>query len=224
MSRAFSPPDTLSKDDIRTLGDVRRNIWTAGFTGLAYGSIAGFTSHAISKFVYNKLPEKQQLRIAGSNGVPFRFTRNTAFLSVMVGGALGSFVMATAAGKNRVHALAPIYEAGRKEGTVSTTGGMSNYQRDLQRAQEREEEIRERNRRRMSRRQTMQQRLEEGHGLTDSHSGHWAEDTTSQGEAWERNRRRLSRRATMKQRLEEGHGLSDSHGGHWSTSDGDGSR
>jgi hypothetical protein len=101
MSRAFSPPDTLSKDDIRTLGDVRRNIWTAGFTGLAYGSVTGFSAHAISKYVYNMLPEKQQLRVASSNGAPFRFTRNSAFLSVMVGGAVGSFVMATAAGKNR---------------------------------------------------------------------------------------------------------------------------
>ena len=218
MSRAFSPPDTLSKDDIRTLGDVRRNIWTAGFTGLGYGSVGGFAAHAITKFVYNKLPEKQKLKMASPNDVPFRFTRNTAFLSVMVGGALGSFVMATAAGKNRVHKLAPIYEAGKKEGVVSSAGGLSDYQRDLQRAQEREDEIRERNRRRLGRRKTMQQRLEEGHGLSDSHSGHWADDNTSQGEAV---RRRLSRRATMRQRLEKGHGLSDSHGGHWSASDGD---
>mmetsp|Transcript_23387 Transcript_23387/g.67392 ORF Transcript_23387/g.67392 Transcript_23387/m.67392 type:complete len:225 (-) Transcript_23387:95-769(-) len=222
MSRAFSPPDTLSKDDIRTLGDVRRNIWTAGFTGLAYGSVTGFASHSIIKYVYNKLPEKQKLKMAAPNDVPFRFTRNTAFLSVMVGGAVGSFVMATAAGKNRVHKLAPIYEAGKKEGVVSSAGGMSDYQRDLQRAQEREEEIRERNRRRLSRRKTMRQRLEEGHGLSDSHSGNWADDNnTSQSETWERNRRRMSRRATVRHRLEEGHGLSDSHGGHWSASDGD---
>jgi hypothetical protein len=224
MSRAFSPPDTLSKDDIRTLGDVRRNIWTAGFTGLAYGSVTGFSAHAISKYVYNMLPEKQQLRVASSNGAPFRFTRNSAFLSVMVGGAVGSFVMATAAGKNRVHKLAPIYEAGKKEGVVSTAGGMSNYQQELRRAREREEEIHERNRRRLSRRKTMQERLEEGHGLSDSHSGHWAEDNTSQGEAWERNRRRLSRRATMRQRLEEGHGISDSHGGRWIAGDGEARR
>ena len=168
MSRAFSPPDTLSKDDIRTMADVRRNIWTAGFQGLGYGSVTGFAVHAVSRFVYNRLPDTTKLKIAPGE-VPFRFSRNTAFLSVMVGGAVGSFVMATTAGKNRVHKLHGIYEAGKSE-----VG--SGYQSDLARAQEREEEIRERNRRRLSRRATVRQRLEEGHGLSDSHGGHWTNE------------------------------------------------
>lgn len=176
MSRAFSPPDTLSKDDIRTMADVRRNIWTAGFQGLAYGSITGFVVHSVSKFVYNRLPDTTKLKMVAPGDVPFRFSRNTAFLSVMVGGAVGSFVMATAAGKNRVHKLHGIYEAGKTEVVQG-----SDYQRDLARAQEREEEIRERNRRRLSRRATVRQRLEEGHGLSDSHGGHWTKEDEENG-------------------------------------------
>ena len=33
MTRGLVPPDTLTKDDIRTLGDVRRDIWSNGIVG-----------------------------------------------------------------------------------------------------------------------------------------------------------------------------------------------
>lgn len=33
MTRGLVPPDTLTKDDIRTLGDVRRDIWTNAAVG-----------------------------------------------------------------------------------------------------------------------------------------------------------------------------------------------
>ena len=34
MSRAFTPPDTLSPDDVRTVADVRRAVWINGIFGL----------------------------------------------------------------------------------------------------------------------------------------------------------------------------------------------
>lgn len=217
MSRAFTPPDSLSEENIRTIADVRRDIWTSGFQGLVLGSTGGFFLHSIARFVHNRLPDSSKLKIAAPGDMPMRFTRNTAWLSVMIGGAIGSFAMATAAGKNRVHKLHDIYEIGASD-------GKTEYQRSLARAVDREEEIRERLRRRVSRRATVRKRLEEGHGLGDSHGGQWlAEKDDAKIEAEgaqglsidEAMQRRSLRRSTVRKRLEEGHGLSDSHGGHW---------
>ena len=174
MSRAFSPPDTLSKDDIRTIADVRRDVWTAGFKGLFYGSTGGWSMHTLVKFVHSRLPESTKLKLPSPGDAPFRFSRNTAFLSFMLGGAIGSFVMATTAGKNRVHKLHSIYEVGKAE----KSDGMTDYQRDKVRAlEEQEEEIRDRYLRRLSRRATIRKRLEEGQGLSNSRGGNWVQNT-----------------------------------------------
>ncbi len=97
MSKAFHPPKTLSKDDIRTIADVRRDIWTNGFIGLGTGSATGIGIHLLGS-AGNKL---------GIWKLPL--SRNTAALFFMMGGAIGSFVMATTAGKNEVHNLHDIY-------------------------------------------------------------------------------------------------------------------
>lgn len=181
MSRAFTPPDTLSKDEIRTLGDVRRSIWTNGFTGLLVGSISGYVLHATAQFVHNRLPESTKLKVHAPGEPPLKFSRNTAFLSVMVGAAVGSFSMATAAGKNRSHELHDIYEVGK-----DPMKGATEYQRSLHRAQIREEEIRERERRRVARRATVKRIMEEGHGLSDSHAGRWVDDDGSSSSSGDR--------------------------------------
>ena len=43
MSKAFTPPDTMSQDDILRVADVRRAVWTGGFKGLAVGLSVGFS-------------------------------------------------------------------------------------------------------------------------------------------------------------------------------------
>jgi len=212
MSRAFTPPDTLSQENIRTIADVRRDIWTSGFQGLAIGSAGGYFLHSTARFVHNRLSDASKLKVSAPGNASMHFSRNTAWLSFMAGGAIGSFAMATAAGKNRVHSLHDIYEIGKKQpGT--------EYQRNLALATSRDEEVQERVRRRISRRATVKKRLEEGHGLGDSHGGHWiADDDVTTEDDLSRDasmRRRMSRRSTVRKRLEEGHGLSDSHGGHW---------
>mmetsp|Transcript_8891 Transcript_8891/g.12293 ORF Transcript_8891/g.12293 Transcript_8891/m.12293 type:complete len:176 (-) Transcript_8891:237-764(-) len=169
MSRAFHPPDTLSKDEIRQIADVRRDIWKNGFYGLFVGSLSGYVIHSASKFIHGRMSDAAKMKIHAPGDVPIKFSRNTAFLCVMVGGAVGSFTMATAAGKNSVHNLHDVFEVGK-----TPTG--TDYQKSLQRAQMREEEIKERERRRILRRQSVQKRLEEGHGLSDSHGGHWVEN------------------------------------------------
>eukprot|EP00541_Cyclophora_tenuis_P012824 CAMPEP_0116565100 /NCGR_PEP_ID=MMETSP0397-20121206/13714_1 /TAXON_ID=216820 /ORGANISM="Cyclophora tenuis, Strain ECT3854" /LENGTH=199 /DNA_ID=CAMNT_0004091843 /DNA_START=27 /DNA_END=626 /DNA_ORIENTATION=- len=196
MTRAFTPPDTLSKDDIRTIADVRRDIWTNAFWGLGVGSLSGAAAHGLGQ-------------LAQTRGIVRGLNRNTAFLSVLGGGALGSFLMATAAGKNQVHNLHPIFEVGKKEIPPPRDG--TPYQQALQAAQEnyfdagkqqqQQQErdvvstarqqavvssayadddfnIHKRRLNRVMRRKTLQSTFERG-GLSDSHGGSWVEDERS---------------------------------------------
>jgi len=182
MTRAFTPPETLSQDDIRTIADVRREIWTDGLRGLAVGTLAGFGLHSAARFGHKR----------GIWKMPF-LNRNTALLSVLLGGALGSFVMATTTGKNQVHNLHPIFQIGAKAPPVDYSKNNSPYQQELERARLRELEL-----------QILERRRDR---------------TASEQEYVEKARRaqnRLYRRESLSQSLQEGHhGLSDSHGGHW---------
>ena len=92
----------------------------------------------------------------------------------MAGGALGSFLLAVTRGKNRVHQLHDIFEVGKldtrtpyqKERDDSQIDSRENSTEHL--AQERQKRI-------TARRNTVRRRIEEGHGLSDAHGGHWLE-------------------------------------------------
>eukprot|EP00568_Trieres_chinensis_P006870 CAMPEP_0183299716 /NCGR_PEP_ID=MMETSP0160_2-20130417/6374_1 /TAXON_ID=2839 ORGANISM="Odontella Sinensis, Strain Grunow 1884" /NCGR_SAMPLE_ID=MMETSP0160_2 /ASSEMBLY_ACC=CAM_ASM_000250 /LENGTH=203 /DNA_ID=CAMNT_0025462013 /DNA_START=150 /DNA_END=758 /DNA_ORIENTATION=- len=203
----------MSKEDIKAVADVRRSIWTSGFQGLFFGGVGGYVLHGLARAAHARLSDASKLRISSSAAVPIRFTRNTVWLSVMAGSALGSFLLASTTGKNRVHELHGVYELGKRPSGTE-------YQKSLARARDREEEIRERVRRRVSRRATMRKRLEEGHGLSDSHGGHWTEaeeggSSIELGNTEAAMMRRRTRKEMQRQIMEEGHGLSNSHGGHW---------
>ena len=213
MSRAFHPPDTMSKEDIRAVAQVRRDVWKNGMLGLMYGSVTGYVSHTIAKAVYGRIDDasKRRIRLPGSDS-PLRlnFNRNTALLSFMLGGALGSFALATAAGKNEVHNMHDVFEVGKKKPEDSLTP----YQKSVEEARkDAEHQEADRRKRRLSRRQNVAKRLEDGRGLSDSHGGNWLDQETQ----IEERKRRLSRRKTVAKRIEEGRGLSDSHGGKWSS-------
>ena len=152
MSRAFTPPDTLSKDDRRVLADVRRAIWTDSFLGFAYGSITGVTCHTIASFV----SKSKQLN------------RNTALLSLLLGGSFGSFLAATTAGKNQVHTLHPIFQVGASATTI-------NHDNTKQQDGDEKLSTDELKHNRVLRRKTLQNALESHSGLNDSHGGHWVE-------------------------------------------------
>ena len=49
MSRAFTPPSTMSDEDIMNVADVRRDVWTGGFKGLGIGLGTGFGAHYFGK-------------------------------------------------------------------------------------------------------------------------------------------------------------------------------
>lgn len=205
MSRSFG--DNLSKENERIMADVRRDIWTSGFKGLGYGSAGGYILHTAARLIHKSLSEasKGKLILPGSDK-PIRFNRNTAFFSVMAGGALGSFLLATTTGKNEVYQMHDIFEVGKNEHKTPYQEAYESARR-----MEEEESAESRRKRRISRRKTVSERLTEGHGLSDSHSGTWVQE----GSIDANEQRRSARRITMAKRLGESTGLSDSRGGRW---------
>jgi hypothetical protein len=218
MTRAFTPPETLSKEDIRKVADVRRDIWTSAFWGMGVGSLSCLALHGVAQLASRRGMLK---------GVTLN--RNTALLSFLAGGSFGSFLMASTTGKNEVHRLHPVFEVGSKQ----------EYEQSLIRAQQRESELKQmehgrlarrasqdgthysaeeeramRERNRMLRRKTLQDNIQHGRGQTDSHGGRWSrEDERFQGqvvfvdpdeERALRQKNRMLRRKTLQDTIEYG--------------------
>ena len=168
MSRAFTPPKSMSNDDIRTVADVRRDIWTSAFYGMFLGSLVGVVGHGAAQFGNKRGLWKLPLN------------RNTFFLSVLLGMTSGSFFMATTTGKNEVHKLHPIFQLGAEP-------PKDNYQQSLERAKEeafrqqiimKQQEMEQgKERNRLFRRQTLEKTIRNDHGgLSDAHGGHWLKE------------------------------------------------
>ncbi|KAL7524942.1 hypothetical protein ACHAWF_001140 [Thalassiosira exigua] len=251
MSRAFTPPDTLSEDDIRTVADVRRAVWTNGIFGLGAGSTAGMAGHLLlqtlqKKYVGDHAGEATARATAGkiqNSGFIYKclhslppLGRNTFMLSMLGGGAFGSFLMSTNAGNNAVHMLHPIFNLGRDE-----NAGKSPYQIAMSKAQKEgdsdattmsAEDIEDQldaahhRTRSLQRKASMKRRLETGRSLSDTHGNTWPhnelgeeteevqkEKSMHRAEVW--GRRQTQRRQTVQDRIEKGGALSNSTGGHW---------
>ena len=262
MSRAFTPPDTLSQDDIRTVADVRRAVWINGLFGLGAGSAIGMIGHlalqtlqrryvpeiaaaaaaekSTEKISATTLSKKQTTSILYKLLKPLPpLTKNTFLLSFLGGGALGSFVLSSTAGKNAVHLLHPIFNVGRDE-----YAGMSPYQIEAKKAemalqqqqsnvvedgalttaaiinQDSQLDIQHHKQRTLHRKASIKERLESGHSLSDTHSteAHYhpgdgeeivRDKAMHRAEVWER--RQTERRRWVKDKIESGGSLSDSH-------------
>ncbi|KAL7569063.1 hypothetical protein ACA910_016906 [Epithemia clementina (nom. ined.)] len=199
MSRSFQPPDSLSKEDVQRIHDVRRDVWIDGLYGMAFGALSGLLLHAGASFVgrYRRLP--------------MTLNRNTATAWFLGGGAIGSLIMSTTKGKNTVHLLHPIFGRGAKkepELDGTSTGTVA------------EEDLKDREKNRLYRRTTLQNALRrKTGGLSDSHGGHWvgtSTGTVAEEDLKDREKNRLYRRTTLQNALRrKTGGLSDSHGGHW---------
>mmetsp|Transcript_22422 Transcript_22422/g.31256 ORF Transcript_22422/g.31256 Transcript_22422/m.31256 type:complete len:212 (+) Transcript_22422:205-840(+) len=210
MTRAFTPPETLSKEDIRAIADVRRDIWKNAFLGMFTGALSGMVLHSAAVWGQKRLPAPPPTTTtttttATKETVSTTFksllrttplNRNTAVLAVLGGSALGSYVMAVTTGKNEVHNLHPVFEVGSKQ---------------WEEAQKQQLDEEQRHRNRLIRRESLKRTIEQGKGgLSDSHGGYWEEDHSNQ-----RQQNRQVRRVAMKDTIEHGHGISDSHGGKW---------
>ena len=97
-------------------------------------------------------------------------------LSVLGGGAFGMFLFGVAAGKEQVHNLHPIFQVGalppgdldRQDyrSKMIHASQQKSDDLDLQKLQEI----------RITRRRSMMDGFQKGHGLNDSHGGHWVKD------------------------------------------------
>jgi hypothetical protein len=115
MARSLGDPRPteapISEQDRKTLALVRRDIWINGFRGYVQGSLSALVLHSVGQFYETKFHAPK----AGIYYVK-KLNRNTALASFFLGGALGSFLMATVTGKNEVHNLHPIYTRQRHVG------------------------------------------------------------------------------------------------------------
>jgi hypothetical protein len=161
------------------MSSVRKDIWMSAVEGLCAGTVLGYGGYAVAAFGHTR----QYWTIPDSL---VKNRKNVALASVLLGGAMGSFLASVTTGKNEVHRLHPIYNR-------STIAPLPNLESDLpQQARMRE---------------TYLQRLERE---SDSIEQREAVDRLR------RETNRLYRRASLNQSIQEHRGgLSDSHGGHW---------
>ena len=160
-----------------------------------------------------------------------KLNRNTLFLSVLGGGAFGSFIFAVTMGKRQVHNLHSIFQA---NANPKGDKKLDYYQRTLQDTKEAPaqndvdlEKLEENN---VIRRRTVHDSIRTGHGLSDSHGGHWVPEDgklitdtglpaaaadSGQVDVKALQQIRVLRRKSVNDSLQSGHGLSDSHGGRW---------
>lgn len=111
MSRAFTPPDSLTQDDIRAVADVRRAIWINGLFGLGAGSAVGMGGHILlqvlqRKYVVSSNSSSVSASSSSSSSWIHKFLKplpplgkNTFLLSLLGGGAIGSFLLSTTTGE-----------------------------------------------------------------------------------------------------------------------------
>ena len=238
MSRAFAPPDTLSQDDIRTVADVRRAVWINGLFGLGAGSVTGCVTHLGLQMLQrryvvgsdtattNAAQKSSSSATAGKTAAPkintnstiYKLLRpfpplgkNTFLLSFLGGGALGSFLMSTTAGKNAVHLLHPIFNIGRDE-----YAGKSPYQVAMSKAAQKGQQNSSSD---GTETQQRQQQQHEGDGTTIMNENSIAAAIEADElDITHHRKRTLRRQASIKRRLEHGHSLSDTHSNTWPTS------
>ena len=96
-------PETMTSDDYETIHDVRRNIWTGGFSGFA----AGLFAAAVGSLAYPVLQRRGGL---GPLAKAMEPRHRTAAL--LISAALGMAVGASTAGQNNSWRMTNIYSRG----------------------------------------------------------------------------------------------------------------
>ena len=239
MSRAFAPPDTLSQDDIRTVADVRRAVWINGLFGLGAGSVTGCVTHLVlqtlqrryvvgttdtateaaqkSSSISSATSGKTATPKINTNSTIYKLLRplpplgkNTFLLSFLGGGALGSFLLSTTAGKNAVHLLHPIFNIGRDE-----YAGKSPYQVAMSKAAQKGQQQKSSD---GTETQQQQQQHDDDGATIMNEDSIVAAIEADELDITHHRKRTLRRQASIKRRLEHGHSLSDTHSNTWPTS------
>ena len=149
--------------------------------------------------------------------------RNTGMLTVLGSFAFGTFFMASTTGKELVHLLHPVFQAGWAEPEHQLILPRLDYETTRKQQTLSTQQLREM---RTLRRKTLMENLQKGRGISDSHSGRWIEETNNNKtidsstvtavDPKKLQDLRLARRKSLMDSLErEGRGISDSHSGRW---------
>ena len=149
--------------------------------------------------------------------------RNTGMLTVLGSFAFGTFFMASTTGKELVHLLHPVFQAGWAEPEHQLILPRLDYETTRKQQTLSPQQLREM---RTLRRKTLMENLQKGRGISDSHSGRWIEETNNNKtidsstvtavDPKKLQDLRLTRRKSLMDSLERGgRGISDSHSGRW---------
>eukprot|EP00529_Nitzschia_sp_RCC80_P033982 CAMPEP_0113452496 /NCGR_PEP_ID=MMETSP0014_2-20120614/6876_1 /TAXON_ID=2857 /ORGANISM="Nitzschia sp." /LENGTH=203 /DNA_ID=CAMNT_0000343869 /DNA_START=981 /DNA_END=1592 /DNA_ORIENTATION=- /assembly_acc=CAM_ASM_000159 len=190
MTRGLQPPDSLSKEDVYVLREVRKDIYTQGMVGGGLGACAGLVMYTGAQHM--------KKRLGYFKNAPFN--RNTAMLVVFSSFAFGTFLFSSTTGKEEVHKLHPVFRAGAGNGGGE---GDSDGEDLTQRLKSN----------RMTRRKTVMDTIQRGRGFSDAHSGRWVENENENIELLKTNR--MTRRKTVMDTIQRGRGFSDAHSGQW---------
>ena len=119
MRRSFIPPSTMSQADVRAVADVRRALWTGGFTGLGTGLCLGTSLHLSLLPMANFL--KIDLKAKPKEGLTLMedvlrsskpLSKNHRVLFALVSGAAFSYLGAITAGNNEKYKMQHVYQLG----------------------------------------------------------------------------------------------------------------
>lgn len=184
----LNPPDTLSAENIDTLRSVRRDIYTQGLIGGGIGLCSGIVMYTGAQWA-------RKLGYIKAKSL----NPNTGMLVVLSSFAFGTFFMASTAGKEVVHTLYPVFRAGwvepqndlnlpkldynqkiklskennSDEGTTTAAADNNNNNNDTIPVDP--QQLREM---RVVRRKSLMETLQNGRGISDSHSGRWVEENS----------------------------------------------
>ena len=154
--------------------------------------------------------------------------RNTGMLTVLGSFAFGTFFMASTTGKELVHLLHPVFRAGWAEPEHNLILPSLDYETRRKQPVD-PQQLRDM---RAVRRKTLMNTLEQGRGISDSHSGRWVEKENNKNDNNNDNNTsstatstvnkehlhemRITRRKTLMETIQRGGGgISDSHSGRW---------
>lgn len=198
MSRP--PPSSLTPEDLMALAKIRKDIWYNGAQGFLVGGASSYLLYRATKF-----GQQRDWRIIRAL-VNFPLTKNHGFAGAMLGASLGSFLFAVTTGRNAVHTLHPVFSRGRLQQPDSTGAAAPVSYRDARDRARTYEDLRDiknqslslartrtqvrdqlmddaeqpveddLQRNRLMRRESMSKSFQAGHGLSDSHGGHWVQD------------------------------------------------
>jgi len=161
-SRGPNPREKLSREDMVTLRELRRDIYKNSITGGFFGMGSGLVLHTAAQWA----------RKFGVTKV--KLNRNTLMLSVLGGGAFGMFLFASSKGKEQVYKLHPMFQVG-----AMPKGGL-DYSTKVQQAQlppSDQVDASKRQSSRTVRRETVLDNIEHDKGgFSDAPGGQWYRD------------------------------------------------